>query len=413
MKKAFRAVISIILVITMLTTPMFMHHSFAVTDETVYSIDVIWEDISFIYNQGDFEWNPGSHSYDVEDSTSGWDDKNGKITAINHSSLAVEILVSFELAEPANGTVALSIENELFILNGASGESADLSQNYAILTATGSPEREGTIGKIVVSVGAIEVPYDREDNIIYFGEYPQTLKDSSVTVSDSVDSRGYFLGSDNAYYAKLTATPCESGYKFSTAATVTSGTVYYFKVEPLKWRVLSENNGDALLLCESIIDSGRYDDASNNYEASEIRAWLNAEFYNTAFNSTEKNFIQTINVDNSLSSTGYSANSFVCSNTSDKVYLLSYADVVNTLYGFTDDASRIKTPSDYALASSVWVSMSNITANKGNGLWMLRTPNDTYEHFIRECNYNGEVTDGGTNLSSVFYGVVPAITIKL
>ena len=413
MKKAFRAVISIILVITMLTTPMFMHHSFAVTDETVYSIDVIWEDISFIYNQGDFEWNPGSHSYDVEDSTSGWDDKNGKITAINHSRLAVEILVSFELAEPANGTVALSIENELFILNGASGESADLSQNYAILTATGSPEREGTIGKIVVSVGAIEVPYDREDNIIYFGEYPQTLKDSSVTVSDSVDSRGYFLGSDNAYYAKLTATPYESGYKFSTAATVTSGTVYYFKVEPLKWRVLSENNGDALLLCESIIDSGRYDDASNNYEASEIRAWLNAEFYNTAFNSTEKNFIQTINVDNSLSSTGYSANSFVCSNTSDKVYLLSYADVVNTLYGFTDDASRIKTPSDYALASSVWVSMSNITANKGNGLWMLRTPNDTYEHFIRECNYNGEVTDGGTNLSSVFYGVVPAITIKL
>ena len=413
MKKAFRAVISIILVITMLTTPMFMHHSFAVTDETVYSIDVIWEDISFIYNQGDFEWNPGSHSYDVEDSTSGWDDKNGKITAINHSSLAVEILVSFELAEPANGTVALSIENELFILNGASGESADLSQNYAILTATGSPEREGTIGKIVVSVGAIEVPYDREDNIIYFGEYPQTLKDSSVTVSDSVDSRGYFLGSDNAYYAKLTATPYESGYKFSTEATVTSGTVYYFKVEPLKWRVLSENNGDALLLCESIIDSGRYDDASNNYEASEIRAWLNAEFYNTAFNSTEKNFIQTINVDNSLSSTGYSANSFVCSNTSDKVYLLSYADVVNTLYGFTDDASRIKTPSDYALASSVWVSMSNITANKGNGLWMLRTPNDTYEHFIRECNYNGEVTDGGTNLSSVFYGVVPAITIKL
>ena len=129
MKKAFRVVISIILVITMLTTPMFMHHSFAVTDETVYSIDVIWEDISFIYNQGDFEWNPGSHSYDVEDSTSGWDDKNGKITAINHSSLAVEILVSFELAEPANGTVALSIENELFILMNSKGKSNDVEAN--------------------------------------------------------------------------------------------------------------------------------------------------------------------------------------------------------------------------------------------------------------------------------------------
>ena len=262
------------------------------------------------------------------------------------------------------------------------------------------------------------VPYVREGNYIYFGEYPQSIKASSVTITSTVDSRGYFLGSDNAYYAKVVASPFDSAYKFSSNQTVASGTEYYFKVEPIKWRIISENSGKAVLLCESIIDSSCYDSTNNNYKDSDIRAWLNGTFYIKAFGELEAALIQTVTVDNTLATTGHTENANVCADTSDKVYLLSYKDVTNSAYGFSSNAndvnvSRMKKTSDYAIAKGAYTSDSSQTAYKGNGIWMLRTPNDTYTHFIRECNHSGAVTDGGTNITSTFFGVVPAITITL
>ena len=262
------------------------------------------------------------------------------------------------------------------------------------------------------------VPYVREGNYIYFGEYPQSIKASSVTITSTVDSRGYFLGSDNAYYAKVVASPFDSAYKFSSNQTVTSGTEYYFKVEPIKWRIISENSGRAVLLCESIIDSSCYDSTNNNYKDSDIREWLNETFYSKAFGALEAALIQTVTVDNSLSTTGHTENANVCADTSDKVYLLSYKDVTNSAYGFSSNAgdvnvSRMKKTSDYAIAKGAYTSDSSQTAYKGNGIWMLRTPNDTYTHFIRECDHSGAVTDGGTNITSTFFGVVPAITVTI
>lgn len=258
-----------------------------------------------------------------------------------------------------------------------------------------------------------ELSYTRDGNYVYFGEYPQSLKKADVTVSDITDSRGYFLGSDNEYYAKLKASPYESGYKFSTDAAITSGTEYYFKIESLKWRILSESDGNVLLLCESIIENSRYDDTDNNYKDSEIRDWLNNNFYSKAFDELERALIQTVTVDNSINSTGHSVNNNVCENTEDKIFLLSYEEVMNSKYGFSDDISRMKLASDYSRAKGVWISKSVICDQYGNGLWMLRTPNNTYKHFIRECNFNGEITDGGTNINSAFLGVVPALKIKL
>jgi hypothetical protein len=73
----------------------------------------------------------------------------------------------------------------------------------------------------------------------------------------------------------------------------------------------------------------------------------------------------------------------------------------------------MKKTSDYAIANGAYTSVSTQTAYNGNGMWMLRTPNDSYTHFIRECNDTGAVTDGGTNITNTFFGIVPAITITL
>lgn len=414
--------------------------------ETLYCVDVVWDDISFEFSGGTNIWNPSTHGFDMPNGDPAWVDNKGKITLQNHSNAEIDVLLTFEQAANPNGTVTLLLDNTSFTLANADGNTdATLLTNSCNITAEGIAENSNSVGKITVFLSSsghthswsdgvctdcgvicshsfadgicricgYNTLYVREEKVIYFGEYPQTLKDESVTVGATADSRGYFLGSDNAYYARVVATPYESGYKFSNDTSVTSGTEYYFKVEPLKWRILSESDGMATLICESIIDSLRYDDADNNYMNSEVREWLNGEFYNKAFSNFEKNLIQAVSVDNSAASTGYSENANACENTSDKVYLLSYADVTNSAYGFASDDDRMKIASDFARASGAWISTSNITGYYGTGMWMLRSPNDTYTHFIRECNYNGEVTDGGTPLTSEFYGVVPALKIKL
>ena len=391
MKKAFKAVCSVILAIILFAVTAFSVLSiqiFASDNSQIISLEVMWNDMSFVYNSGTSKWNPGSHDYTSNGTDFSWTDDSGKITVVNYSDVSLEVKISFEQAQEPNGTATLKIENPSFTLDGS-----PYSSNFSAVTAQGIPERAGNIGKIIVAISEFNSHYVRENDVIYFGEYPQTVKNRYVTVSDTPDSRGYYLGSDNEYYARVVATPYESGYTFSSDASITSGQEYYFKVEPIKWRIISENNGTAVLLCESIIASSRYDDLSNNYAESEIREWLNESFYNSAFSELERSLIQAVMIDGGVS---------------DNVYLASYADVSPL-----ERSLRAKNATDYARASGAWVSTSYLDTHNGNGIWTLRTPNDTYAHFVNECNHNGDISDGGTNISSKFLGVVPALTIKL
>ena len=258
---------------------------------------------------------------------------------------------------------------------------------------------------------------------ILFGEYPQTIKKESVTITSTQNSKGYYLGSDGNYYAKIVANVRGSDYKFSTGNTITDGATYYFKVEPIKWRILSESNGKALILCEMIIDAGAYDSSNNNYANSDIRAWLNNEFYNTAFNNLQKELILTTNVDNSARSTNPNnnatyfnngVNNYACANTNDKVFLLSMQEVTNSAYGFNYsyyDIARRKQGTDYAKCNYLYVYTSS-DEYYGNSGWRLRSPCCSSSSIAwgvngygLACNYN--------NVSYADLGVVPALKIQL
>lgn len=263
------------------------------------------------------------------------------------------------------------------------------------------------------------------DNVkyIYFGEYPQTIKAEGVTVGTTTDSRGYYLGSDDCYYAKVTAKPNTAGgyynVYFSTHETVSGGMEYYFKVEPIRWRVLSENNETALVLCDSIIANTAYDSGrDSNYADSEVRAWLNATFYDTAFTALERELVITTTVDNSAESAIGAENPFVCENTEDKIFLLSYADVINDSYGFSpvfdsSDEARQMLTSDYARATGAFMTESGDYAE--NGYWWLRSP--YFEGGDKACCI---LDSGAVNTYSYggsvwleMIGVVPAMQIRL
>lgn len=264
-----------------------------------------------------------------------------------------------------------------------------------------------------------EQVYTRSGNYIYFGEYPQTIKASNVSIiSNTPDADGYYLGSDGERYAKVVADPYpfNSGYNFSNNSSVIDGNTYYFKVEPIRWRILSERDGKAFILCDSIIASKAYDAGSNNnYANSDIRAWLNDEFYKTAFGDLQQALIQTTEVDNSAQSTGNSPNPYACENTFDKVFLLSCREVANSAYGFANDPSAYDTArrmltSDFSRATGAYMLTSS--SYYGFGGWWLRSPYYNYSDYARDVN-NGGIADGSCGVYNVYNGVVPALNLML
>ena len=241
---------------------------------------------------------------------------------------------------------------------------------------------------------------DENGNYILFGQYPQTIKAEDVTItSDTPDEDGYYLGSDGARYAKVVADPYTSGYTFSDNSSVIYGNTYYFKVEPIRWRILSESNGKAFILCDSIIANKAYDAGrNNNYARSDIRAWLNDEFYNSAFGDLQRALIRTTEVDNSAASTETSSNPYVCENTNDKVFLLGYREVWEV-------QERCMLASDYSRATGVDIKRG------GLGWWWLRTP---YYYGATEARIVNSIGGPG-NTRHVNYGggVVPALNLTL
>lgn len=283
--------------------------------------------------------------------------------------------------------------------------------SYTIYCTDGAISKDGTI-----TYYEQEELYTRDGDYIYFGEYPQTIKADDVTITSTTDSCGYYLGSDGYYYAAVTATPNGSGYKFSTGATVTNGVVYYFKVEPIRWRILSEDGETAFILCDSIIDKQIYDDSSNNYAESKIRQWLNKTFYETAFTEIQREIILTTVVDNSAESTGCLYNPYACGNTEDKIFLLSYVEVISEEYNFvsnhkTEDTGRRMLTSDYSRATGVW--MNTDSSCYGNSFWWLRSPISDDNERIWGVNFSGMLYNYYNSYDYAARGVVPALQIVL
>ena len=293
--------------------------------------------------------------------------------------------------------------------------------------------------------------YTRDGDYIYLGEFPQTLKADDVTITSETDSRGYYLGSDGNYYAAVTADPYVDGMAadpiskstFTTGASVVDGEVYYFKVEPIRWRIITEENGEALLLCDSIIASLQYQTDyqfessaggycttsngapsgtyANNYMYSNVRIWLNETFYETAFNKIQQGIVLTTDLDNSAESASPHGipgnNKCVCENTSDKVFLISMCEATNEAYGFasytTNDTERRLMTSDYSRAIGAYMDTS--ADYNGNGWWWTRSPYDTNDRFTTNAYL---ITEAGRaffpyDVGSNAGGVVPALIIKL
>lgn len=111
----------------------------------------------------------------------------------------------------------------------------------------------------------------------------------------------------------------------------------YYK-EPIKWRVLEKANGQLFLLADQSLDSMQYNESDKTdltWEHSDLRAWLNDDFYNEAFDSYEQEDIMDseVTADPCLNKTSVKQGN----DTVDKVYVLSQLEATLEGYGFVDN----------------------------------------------------------------------------
>ena len=255
---------------------------------------------------------------------------------------------------------------------------------------------------------------------IQYGTYPQSQVTDSALIKklDAAQktwkSYGYYSGTGNTEDGKMTPyddmhfadffwngekyravtfgkyRPYNTGYGHGNSYSYqddngyTVDRVYYFRYEPILWRILDPNEG--LIVTDRLLDAqafhntlyyadGYWQDDScsvfeGNYAASSVRVWLNQDFYESAFTDAQK---ENIRKDVLRSDPADSASVM-----RDGVFLLSYNDLRNSDYGFLrwddeTDAARMAMGTDYAKAQGLWV---NRTAAAGYSWWWTRSSDE-------------------------------------
>lgn len=291
---------------------------------------------------------------------------------------------------------------------------------------------------------------------LYFGDWPHdeiksgVVLDSNHTVT--MGSHSYYLGDDGNYYIQVlekSGVAPRNEYQQNQQSMVAR----YYRVRPIKWRVLSSNyneSGNALLLAENILiaDIPYYTSIfnrllgdqilyANNYYYSNIRAYLNGYpdeyalkkgqagrgkdwtsrgFLQSAFTPEAQSLIPVADIDNSTKSTGDAggvmnpSRIYYCDNTQDKVFLLSEWEVTSEEYGFSSLSEagsgnqRIRLSTPFAQSHSAY---QNLTDGFG-GFWWLRSPHFDCSYYVRVVGLSG-IANYTNNVDETSIGIVPAI----
>ena len=226
--------------------------------------------------------------------------------------------------------------------NGKNGKWTSYKYYYAKLLDDGNTETSNEID----FMWYIDVSYNGEQyRGVYFDKYrPVAAKGKSNLLEDGKSEQVICSQTKNRYYVD---------------------NVYWFKYEPILWKIVGEADGKARLLCMTAVDCQPYtlvikrdptsledkerDDPYNlcynvspgvpegtlgtDYEHSTVRDWLNNYFYEKVFDSAQKSIVCDTVVDNVTGDVG--------KNTTEKVFIPSINEV-------KDVGSLDRKASDYA-----------------------------------------------------------------
>ncbi len=282
---------------------------------------------------------------------------------------------------------------------------------------------------------------------IWFGSYPQAevvpagseytalpeevFEESGLIQDDALyqtlqsatgwDGQGDIVVSGEKYrrITKADATYASTGYGYYKWKSETE--YHYFKYQPIKWRVLSVNGSEALLLADKALDDKQYHtkDEGVTWEGSTIRSWLNGynastniqnrdyssgNFIDTAFGTYEKQAIKETYVKNK---DNFEWDTDGGNNTHDKVFLLSESEIYKDKYGFVN----INGNKSNTACSSVYAKAMGTYIHAGNCWWWRRSPGYN-SHYATGVDYNG-IAYRCSIVNNPSRGVRPALNLNL
>lgn len=211
--------------------------------------------------------------------------------------------------------------------------------------------------------------------------YPNKLSDENASKIDSNLEVG-----DTVYFGKYEIDDVEGN-----------------ELNAIPWTVLSIEDGRALLISEKLLEERWFwagDDYSiTTWDVSQIREFLNGEFYTNTFTKEEKNQILLTTVTNPVISLPYGNRTESSGDTEDYVFLLSKEEV--ELYMPQEyDRKAYPTP---------WLVKTRNTINDSTQSWWLRS------FYNNECTYfvstNGIIR--GTSNQANHICVRPAMWVKV
>lgn len=299
------------------------------------------------------------------------------------------------------------------------------------------------LAAIPVSVSAAEHQY------VYFGSYPQTevvdAPEHSGTYNKFWASSEDFI-SDKSLYTELSRAIWNSsgeysasdGHKYrrikkSDATCPNMGidsardlqfnweddtTYHYFRYEPIRWRVLREENDTMFLFADLALDDIPFNVEFGpvTWENSTSRYWLNNDFYQTAFNELEKrSILVTHNTNQPLPQF---SDVDAGSDTQDKLFLLTYGDISGDeglANGFSVSSSKSNCP-ERNKASSTYAKARGVRTYEteyGDYAcdWWIRTHGMEAYSAIAVFP-GGSMTPLGSNNNHTDYGMSPAMWVK-
>ena len=287
---------------------------------------------------------------------------------------------------------------------------------------------------------------------IEFGSYPQTniteeslIDDLNAAGADTEwTSLGYNVkgGDDFAFYKDVVLDnvkyravlftlyryPFGGGtaddYGLQSARGYVVDTVHWFRFDPISWTVLDPEEG--LLVSNVILDSQAINDReyripgsgvyyadpsyqyyANDYAHSTIRTWLQNVFTETAFTAQERSVLTPKELSDATTEMPEECAAYAYPSTEDAVFLLSYAEVLNTEY-FENKSFRSRCGTDYARAQG----LNNYNVSNPYDYWFLRSPGNESGHQAH-INLLGKCLIDSADSYSNDIGVCPAVYISL
>lgn len=239
----------------------------------------------------------------------------------------------------------------------------------------------------------VNTSFIKKGDIIQFGHFPQSQSDE--TEFHAVGNNVYLDNKENKVYKQF----CKN---------FVSKEDKYFNLEPILWEVVEVNqNYYRLLSLKMLIYSRLGDDDHNNctYSNSDLRKYLNRDFYNLAFSSEEQQMILKTSLagENSIPQISANTSSINC----DSVFLPSLTELNNI------GAFRLTKDKTVYAESNVYCGNLNS--------WLTRTPGTPEELGFRVYNtvkmiaqsYSGngfQVRQAAVNDPT---GVAPEIIIQI